>query len=435
MNLQRIRRIFISNEAKNGTWLYILQIFNVVIPLITLPYITRILGPSQYGIFSSALNLVSYFQVIVEYGFDLSGARKVAISKDRNEISQIYSRITICKLFLCGVTFFALCIISLFLNISKTQANCMIILYSIVFGTTIQQTWLFQGLQEMKYITLVSVISRTISVILIFIFINNIEQVYLYCVLYSSTLVIMGIISTLMIKLKFHIHFKKINARELLNEIKDGWYLFTTSAMTKIFSGIGITVLSFTSTKSSVGIYSAIQKIPLMFTMIYSPIGQVIYPSVSKYYLNSFESGIKIVKSVAKYVIPVTAILSMIIIFNSKFIINILYGSKYSEYSLLLAPLIFWMGLSILNNLLGIQVLVASGHLKEYSFSFKIGVIAIIIFNIGLGSLGQMFGIAIAAMLAELTLTIAILFQISKLSKKYKKCMLLSNDIIKILER
>lgn len=419
LNIKKNASRFLKSKLViNGIWLYILQIFNTVIPLITLPYITRILGPSQYGIFSSALNLVGYFQVIVQYGFNLSGSRKVALAKEKDELCEIYSRITLSKLFLCAVTFFSMIIISLFLNINKTQLLCMGILYSMVLGTALQQTWLFQGLQDMKYITVISVISRIISVILIFMLINNSKQVYLYCNLYSLTFLLMGIFSALIIRLKYNICLKKIKIFDLFDELRDGWYLFTTSAMSKIFSGIGITVLTFTSTDSSVGIYSAIQKIPLIITMMYAPIGQVIYPYVSKYYETSFNSGIKKIKNISKFIIPPFVIISLIMIFSSKLIVNILYGFQYSMYSQVLIPLIFWMMLSILNNLLGIQILVASGHLKEYSISFRIGVVAILLFNIVLGSLGGMNGIAIAAMLAELTLTISIIIQIIKIKTK-----------------
>lgn len=419
LNIKKNASRFLKSKLViNGIWLYILQIFNTVIPLITLPYITRILGPSQYGIFSSALNLVGYFQVIVQYGFNLSGSRKVALAKEKDELCEIYSRITLSKLFLCAITFFSMIIISLFVDINKTQLLCMGILYSMVLGTALQQTWLFQGLQDMKYITVISVISRIISVILTFMLINNSKQVYLYCNLYSLTFLLMGIFSVLIIRFKYNICLKKIKIFELFAELRDGWYLFTTSAMSKVFSGIGITVLTFTSTDSSVGVYSAIQKIPLIITMIYAPIGQVIYPYVSKYYESSFDGGIKKIKSISKFIIPPFIIISLIMIFSSKLIVNILYGFEYSMYSQVLIPLIFWMILSILNNLLGIQILVASGHLKEYSISFRIGVVAILLFNIVLGNLGGMNGIAIAAMLGELTLTIAIIIQITKIKTK-----------------
>jgi len=415
---EKIQMLKRSKVVQNGAWLYVLQIFNTAIPLITLPYITRILGASQYGVFSSSLNLIGYFQVVVEYGFNLSGARKIAMAKDEDEISRIFSSIMASQLLLCLISFFAMMIICFFINITRNQFNCMVILYLAVFGTAIEQIWLFQGLQVMQFITIVSVFSRTISVVLIFVLVRNAEQVYLYCGLYAITFLLIGIISLLIVILKLNVHFKKVTITDLFIEIKDGWYLFTTSAMTRIFSGIGITVLTFTSTNSNVGIYAAIQKIPLMLTMLYAPIGQAIYPYVSQHYASSFVEGINIVKKISKFILPIVSITSLIIILGSKTIINIVYGSEYSANSYLLIPLICWMVLGILNNLLGIQVLVASGHLREYSTAFRIGVIAIVILNIVFGVFGKIYGVAIAAMLAELTLTIAIIFQIRKIKRK-----------------
>ena len=87
---------------KNGMWLFLLQIFNTVVPLLTLPYITRVLGASNYGIFSLSLNWITYFQVIVEYGFGFTGARKVSIEGD-SSLQNLYSRIISARLLLLSL--------------------------------------------------------------------------------------------------------------------------------------------------------------------------------------------------------------------------------------------------------------------------------------------------------------------------------------------
>ena len=87
-----IKQLTTSKLIKNGFWLFVLQVFNTVVPMFTLPYITRILGPSGYGDFSLALNWILYLQVIVEYGFGYWGARKIATS-GREELQKIYSSI------------------------------------------------------------------------------------------------------------------------------------------------------------------------------------------------------------------------------------------------------------------------------------------------------------------------------------------------------
>ena len=79
---KKLADLFKSKVLANSAWLIVLQVFNTIVPLLTLPYITRVLGTSNYGVFSLALNWVTYFQVIVEYGFGFTGARKVSVHGD-----------------------------------------------------------------------------------------------------------------------------------------------------------------------------------------------------------------------------------------------------------------------------------------------------------------------------------------------------------------
>jgi polysaccharide transporter, PST family len=406
-----------SKVIRNGSWLFVLQIFNTIIPLITLPYIVRILGSSQFGVFAFALNIVGYFQVIVEYGFNLSGSRKLAITNDKDEISKIFSVITTCKLLLSIISFTTMLVISTILKLSFNQYIILLILFSIVLGAAIQQTWLFQGMQVMRYITITSVISRTISVALIFLLIKNDGQVYLYSALYAITSLLIGTTSLLFVKYKLKIKFRKVSLNELTIELKDGWYLFTTNAMTKIFSTFGITILGIFSTDSNVGIYSAIQKVPLIMTMFFAPIGQALFPFISQQFNYSFENGIKKVKTITKMIMPIVFLIGVIVILISEPLVDTLFGKEYSEFSTLVIPLVFWFVFSILNNLLGIQVLVASGYQKEYSKSFRVGVVSIIFLNIVLGVFWDMYGVAIAAMVAEFILTIMLIYYIRKIIK------------------
>ena len=102
--MDKIKKMLGTKLFQNGMWLFILQIFNTVVPLLTLPYITRVLGTSNYGIFSLSLNWVTYFQVIVEYGFGFTGARKVSIEGD-DDLQNLYSRIISARLLLLAVSY------------------------------------------------------------------------------------------------------------------------------------------------------------------------------------------------------------------------------------------------------------------------------------------------------------------------------------------
>lgn len=104
--IEMIKKILKRKSVKNGAWLYLLQIFNTVVPLLTLPYITRILGAKQYGIFSIAINVIGYYQVVVEYGFAMSATRKVALSdKNSDSLSKTFSTVFFSRCILLMVCF------------------------------------------------------------------------------------------------------------------------------------------------------------------------------------------------------------------------------------------------------------------------------------------------------------------------------------------
>ena len=125
---KKIADLLKSKVLANSAWLIILQVFNTIVPLLTLPYITRVLGASNYGVFSLALNWVTYFQVIVEYGFGFTGARKVSIHGDEG-LQELYNRIITARIFLLFGTFLTMNILSAVLRVSRAQYICMNILF------------------------------------------------------------------------------------------------------------------------------------------------------------------------------------------------------------------------------------------------------------------------------------------------------------------
>lgn len=417
----KIKSLIKSKIFKNSIWLTILQVVNTVIPFITIPYITRVLGTSVYGNFSITLNWILYFQVLVEFGFGLSGSRKVAIAKDDKEIGIIFNNIISARIVLLSISFILMNIISLLFGFDKKMYVSMLLLFIMIIGTTFQLTWLFQGKQDMKFITIINVVSRMISIILIFLFVKNENDLYLYCILYSITLFLSSLISLIVAKKNYNLKFKFAKYKDVINEINEAKYLFVSSAMTKIFSGFGITVLGIFSSSNIVGIYSAIYKIPYILTMFFSPISQALYPFCSLEYKKDFNSGVKKVKSVFLPVFLLFLIPSLLIILFRDFTVRIVFGPEYSNYSFVMIPLVLQFLFAIINNFVGIQMLVASKHQKEYTKAFSIGCLAIVICNFLLGYYFSIYGVGIAALLGEFVLFVALMIQFKKIYNKEKK--------------
>lgn len=410
-----LKKIYTSKVATNGLWLVLLQSFNTIVPLLTLPYITRVLSTDSYGEFSLALNWIGYFQVIVEFGFGLTGARKVAMRENDDELNLIHSNILYARLLLMIFSFIFLVIISTIFSVPKTQIISMIILFLMVLATAFQQNWLFQGMSDMKPIAIINMVSRVISVILIFSLVNDTKDLYLYCFLYISNFIIASLMGYVIVYKKYKIRLIFVTFQQIITEIKEGWYLFLSSAMSKIFSGIGITILGIAATKSEVGIYSAINKIPLILTLFFAAISQALYPYMCKQFSISMYKGLEMLKKIAVPIIGLFSIPSIILVIFNKSIILILFGESYSNYSTLLIPFVVWVLAGIINNFLGIQSLVAAGYQKEYSREFQKSVIFMLISMLVLGRYFGSFGIAYSSMFSELFLSILLYKKLKKI--------------------
>ncbi len=410
-----LKRVKDSRAVHNAMWLYAMQMFNSVIPLLTLPYITRVLGEAGYGLFSKVFNIVGYLQVIIEYGFGMSGARKAALTKDQGELNRLFSAFLFVRALLLILCCGAVSMIILTMKIDEMERVCFIAFMLLLIGTVLQQNWLFQGIQKMGYIAIITMVSRLISLVGIFAFVRSSNDIFLYCLLYSVTSFCGGVFGMGIALFKEKVRFTVQGIRSAWAELKDGWYVFTTSLSTKIFNAFGVTFLGLVATNAEIGVFSAIQKIPSILMLVWSPISQILYPISSQRFGASVDAGKQFVSKCRKYFLLLFSGIALIIALGAKPIIGLLYGEGYASRFFLVYPLLLWLLLGINNNFWGIQTLLASGHSKEYSKCFQISVAVMVVANIILIYLWGDFGAAIAPAISELFLSILLYFEIKKL--------------------
>ena len=171
------------------------------------------------------------------------------------------------------------------------------------------------------------------------------------------------------------------------------------------------------ATESVIGIYSAIYKLPYVLILFFNPISQALYPHISVKFAESFDIGRKSVRKAASYVMPVFALGGIIICLFREVIIRLAFGTEYLEYHVITIPLIIWMMLSVANNFMGVQFLVASGNQKCYSQAVTIGACITVGLNIVMGIMFDVYGVALAAALGELSLTVALVTRVRTVNR------------------
>lgn len=415
--IESIKKMLKNTSVKNGIWMYIYHFLNAIVPMMTIPYITRVLGAGKYGVFSIAVNVINYLQVIVEYGFSLSGTRKIAMEKEDD--SKLYSTVIQSRLFLFSICIL-ISVVYIFINRSKAEVcQCLTVLLLAICGYCLESNWFFQGKQDMKWITIINIAARTVSTILIFLLVKEASDILIYCVLFSISPLISGILGVIISVTKYKLRLQRVKFAEIWNELKDGWYVFTTQFSTKVFGVVGITFLGIFAVEQEVGIYSAINKIPNTLIMAWTPVSQVIYPIASKKYSESWRTGVLFVNRVRKYILPITILASAVVAVFSNRIVAILFGAEYADKSYWVIPLLVWMNLSINNGFVGVHTLLASGHDKKYSKCFQIGVAFTVMINFLLIVLFHGDGAAFAPMTAELFLYFLLRAEVRKCNELY----------------
>lgn len=361
-----LKKFIQSKSIQNGIWLYALQAFNSILPLLTLPYIARVLLPDEYGIFSVALSYVGYIVVVVEYGFNMTGARKIAVSKDPSDDSRIFTAILLVRGVLCiicsaGVLIY--CVIDGFSILSR----CMLALMLMSAGTVLDQTWFFQGKQDMKYIAIINIVSRSISTILIFLCVKDSNDLIVYCLLYAAVTLINGTIGTGLVCKKFGVSLQHLEPARLKDEIVEGWYLFTSSFSSKVLSSLGVIFLDWFTTSYDCGVYSALYKIPTILLLAWNPVSQVLYPITSTKMAESYEAGCEFVQKMQRILLTFFVVICLVLGLFAEFVVGLVLGESYVTHYTIVYPLLAWLLVAIYNNFQGVQMLLAAGYLKEYS--------------------------------------------------------------------
>ncbi len=368
--MKKIFQIIGANKVlfKNFTSLSLLQIANYFFPLITLPYLVRVLGPEKYGLVNFAAAFAMYFSIITDYGFNLSATQDISVNRNNSErTSQIFSAVIIIKMILFSFSAILFTIIIFAFPIFHKDLLLYAISLLTVFGSGLFPIWFYQGIEKMSYILLINVISRTILTSLIFLFVKQESDYLLFAILNSITFVIVGIAGFVFaitkIKVKFFFPGKEILKQQLV----DGWNLFLSTIWINLYTTSNVFVLGLFAPASVVGYFAAADKVRMAFQGILSPVTQSVFPHVNKMLSESYERFIGFNKKILKIGFGIGVLISLVIFIFAQPIVNIVLGNDYQS-SVLVLRIIAWLPLIvILSNVFGIQTMIPLNKHKAFS--------------------------------------------------------------------
>jgi polysaccharide transporter, PST family len=396
-----------STLVTNFFSLVILQILNVFVPFLTIPYLLSTVGVERFGLLTFVHSFVLFLVIFVEYGFNITTTRQIAInSNEKSEVERIYSEVLTTKFFLLLVCFVLFSVAVFTIDKFRHDAFLYFLYFGIVIGQTFFSLWLFQGLQKMKYVTYVNVFFKTIFTICIFIFVKGVDDIWMVPLFLSAGAISTGISSLLITRfvLKIRYSFPDFDAIKL--QLKSGYHLFMSEFYMAVLTFSNVLILGFLVGNVSVGIYSAAEKVIRAAASLLSPIINTLFPYVSKLVHENYGQGMDFIRKVKNYGVLVIVIGTIIVFVLADFLFDIIYQNKEMSHLdrsvLVFRIMIIFPLVSFLDQVYGKLVLIVLGRSDIFFKVFSICSILNLIVCAVLSHYYSYIGTAISSIITQI---------------------------------
>lgn len=406
---------------KNFTYLSILNGLNIVLPLLVIPYLTNVIGVAHYGVYAYILVLVQNINVVTQYGFQFSATKKISQNRDDHSFLEQYCSNILCARFLVATLCIAL-VLALSHWALDTSDRFFMFLTAIgmIYGDVFIPTWLFQGLERMKYMTIVNSSSKILFTILIFVVVIRPEDYEYIMLLNSLGFLLAAILSMVLVRKQFKIRLPKPRMKEVFSELRESLSLCFSMIGIDLYRNMNVVVLNFFVSDAAMGVYALAERVIKAAQSFITPVSQALFPHMSlKIKQEGVGKSMVLLRRAAIFLFILTIVVALGIFFCGDFLVS-LVGKDFSE----IKPLMNWMYpvliFGCMNFLLGFVGLVNLNQQKYFFFA---------VFISGTISLGLLFwlarywGIQVAAMtmsLSEVLLFLACLSRLLYLNRKNK---------------
>src|SRR5690554_5939834 len=342
-----------------------LQIFTYILPLITLPYLVRVLGVEKYGLVMFAQSFIMFFNILVDYGFNLSATREIAVNRaNKDKVTENYSRLMSIIFMLLAVTFAVLDSVVYGFEKFTPDASIYFLTFLLVVGQALFPIWYFQGMERMKYITIINILSRVIFTVAIFGFVHE-EGDYIWVPVLNGLGACVGSIYALwLVRTSFKQKLELQSWKAISLHFKDSTQFFLSRVAVSLYTSANAFVLGLVTNNTMVGYYSIAEKLYQAMQGLYGPITQALYPYVAK------ERNIALFKKIFKLIVVSNFFGVLILYFLIEFIFLILFGQEVGAESVEVFRILLIANLIVVPSILvGYPLLAALGHVYYANMS------------------------------------------------------------------
>lgn len=384
----------------------------LLFPLITFPYASRIMMADGIGQVNFFQSIISYISLFTCLGIPMYAIREVAKVRDNPEkMTRITVEILLLHAFLTLLGYMAVTVICLTVTKVQTDISLFLLLSSTIFFTAIGCEWFYQGIEDFKYVAMRGMAVKIISVVLLFLLVKSKEDILWYGV-YSVFGVLGGNIFNF-IRLRKYLRKNTFKFRELhpFRHMKPALHIFAFNVIVSIYLQLNNVLLGFMKGAEFVGYFTAATKILVITMSISSSLGAVMMPRTSNLIAeNKLDEFKVLIQKSYDFILALTIPLSIGLIFTSNSAILMLCGDGFAPAVLTSQIVAFNILMVGISNVIGMQVLYPIGKINIVILCTFIGAMVNVLLNICLIPYYGHNGTALAYLLAETTVMASMLF-------------------------
>lgn len=357
----------------NTIMLMIFNITKIIMPFITLPYLTRVLTTDTYGVVTYAKTVMTYMQIFVDFGFVLSATKDIVNTKgDKEKMATVIGDTMLARVILGLIGFVIVLILCLALPILRANMLYTILSYTVVFLSIFLMDFLFRGIERMHVITIRFIVMKTISTVLTFFFIKNDSDVLWIPILdILSSGVAIALVFWEIKKMKVGIKLTKV--KNALKSIKDSFVYFLSNVASTSFNALSTIIIGIFISATDVAYWGVCMQIIGTIQACYTPISDGIYPEMIK------SKNINLIRKVIKIFLPIVTLGCILAYFLAKPGLWILGGDDYLAAVPIFRILIPTLFFGFFAIIYGWPTLGVVGKTKETTMSTVISIVVHII--------------------------------------------------------
>jgi len=344
--------------ASNFGYLMLLQIAGYVFPLITIPYLARVIGVDGFGKIAFAAAVMVWFQTVSDWGFNYTATRDVARNRDNLEkVSEIFSNVLWARICLAAISFALLYALIATVPYFNENKDILLITFLLVPGHILFPDWFFQAMERMKYITYFNLFTKALFTVLVFVFVTEKEHYIIPPLLTSLGFLFSGAGAMYLILGKWGIKLKRPQLQKITTTIKSSTDVFINNIMPNLYNSFSVVLLGFMGGGVANGLLDAGSKFINIARQFMNIVSRVFFPFLSR--------KIDQHHLYARGSLALAALGSLVLFLSAPLVIKLFFTEEFYEAILVMQIMSASLIFLALSKVYGTNYLILKGKEKE----------------------------------------------------------------------